>query len=108
MVQIFDPEGLPLLSREDAVMGEEQRLLIGEVDLDKCRMAKSALDPTGHYGRPDVFQLSFDDRARNHVSTIDDGAGKTDKSYISNIRKHRRSVFRGNGDHDLQETRSLG
>lgn len=64
MTQIFDPEGRPLCKRP---ADDEQCLIIAEVDLRKGTVARSILDPTGHYGRPDIFKVTFDNRPRQHV-----------------------------------------
>lgn len=42
-------------------MREEDGILVCDIDLQKATIAKRALDVTGHYSRPDIFQL--------HVST---------------------------------------
>lgn len=36
---------------------QESGILYCEIDLEKVRIAKRALDVTGHYSRPDIFQL---------------------------------------------------
>lgn len=38
-----------------------------DVDLSLINLAKHILDPAGHYARPDVLQLVFDDRPRRPV-----------------------------------------
>ncbi|MBA4500844.1 carbon-nitrogen hydrolase family protein [Marinobacterium marinum] len=37
---------------------ESTELLIGEIDTEQARQSRKALDVAGHYGRPDIFQLS--------------------------------------------------
>lgn len=49
------------------VRGEE-RLLVADVDVGTVRAARHHFDPTGHYGRADVFTLSVD-RRRHGVVT---------------------------------------
>jgi nitrilase len=39
---------------------DEERLVIGDVDLGVVREARYTLDPTGHYSRPDVFHVRVD------------------------------------------------
>jgi nitrilase len=45
----------------------EETILYAEVDLASVRSARRFFDPTGHYNRPDVFQLRVDTRARSSV-----------------------------------------
>ena len=45
----------------------EETILYAEVDLAAVRSARRFFDPTGHYNRPDVFQLRVDTRARSSV-----------------------------------------
>lgn len=42
-------------------------LLTAEVDMDIITEARYDLDPAGHYTRPDVFQLTVDERAKGTV-----------------------------------------
>jgi len=41
--------------------GSEEKILYADIDLDDRLFIKYACDPTGHYGRPDVFRLKFND-----------------------------------------------
>ncbi len=61
---IFGPDGQPLAQ---PVPPCEEGLVIAEIDLSAIALAKSAADPVGHYGRPDVFQLHFDNTARKAI-----------------------------------------
>lgn len=45
------------------VFGEET-IVYGEIDLDRITRTKVWFDGTGHYARPDVFQLRWDRRAK--------------------------------------------
>ncbi|MFQ6126442.1 MAG: carbon-nitrogen hydrolase family protein [Candidatus Heimdallarchaeota archaeon] len=36
----------------------EETIIYGELDLDRVREERQNFDPTGHYGRPDVFSLT--------------------------------------------------
>ena len=38
-------------------MNQEEGILYHDLDPEKARIAKRALDVTGHYSRPDIFQL---------------------------------------------------
>lgn len=44
-------------------------LVVCDIDLGAIAYAKNAADPTGHYARPDVARLLFDDRPRTPVVT---------------------------------------
>ncbi len=39
-----------------------ERLLVADIDLARVREERQNFDPTGHYGRPDIFQLRVDRR----------------------------------------------
>lgn len=42
----------------------EEGLIAAEIDLDQVVRARYDLDPVGHYARPDIFDLSVDERPR--------------------------------------------
>lgn len=48
-------------------MREETGILYCEVDKEKVGIAKRALDVTGHYSRPDIFQLHVNTQAQSPV-----------------------------------------
>lgn len=54
----------------DPLVGEEG-LVIAEVDLAAVRAARHNFDPTGHYSRPDVFDLTIDRRRQAAVHFTD-------------------------------------
>ncbi len=65
--EIFGPDGSPLAEP----LGEKQEgLLTADIDLAMISYAKSAADPVGHYSRPDVFRLMFNDRPTPVVSVL--------------------------------------
>ena len=43
---------------------DDERLVVAELDLSMIPMIKMHLDNAGHYARPDVFQLLWDDRPK--------------------------------------------
>ncbi len=49
----------------------EERLLIAEIDHARVREERQNFDPTGHYSRPDVLQITVD-RRRQTVAKFDD------------------------------------
>ncbi len=48
-------------------MHEQEGILYCEIDLSKVAIAKRALDVTGHYSRPDIFQLTVNTQAQTPV-----------------------------------------
>ena len=48
---------------------EEQGTLFAELDLAEVASARRFMDPTGHYNRPDVFQLLVDTTSRRATTT---------------------------------------
>jgi nitrilase len=66
------------------ISGREQ-IVYGEVDLGRIAEEHQALDVVGHYNRPDIFQLTVDERPRNPVAWLTGpsaagGAGEIDAS----------------------------
>jgi nitrilase len=51
-----------------------ETILYADIDLAQIARGKYDFDVTGHYARPDVFQLTVDNRPKNAVSTIVDMA----------------------------------
>lgn len=56
---------------------EGETILYADIDLDQIARSKFDFDVSGHYARPDVFQLTVDDRPKHAVSTF---RGRTDHS----------------------------
>ena len=57
------PDGTWLV---EPVVGEE-RLVVADLDLAMVSRERQNFDPTGHYSRPDVFQVDVDRRRRSAV-----------------------------------------
>jgi len=58
--QIFGPDGRPLAERLPA---DAEGILYADINLAEIAMAKQAADPVGHYSRPDVFSLQFNNQS---------------------------------------------
>lgn len=59
--RIFGPDGSDLA---DPIPPTEEGLLYADIDYAAILAAKNAADPVGHYSRPDVFRLYFDNTQR--------------------------------------------
>ncbi len=61
---------------------DEDALLVADLDLDDTVRGKFDFDVTGHYARPDIFELRVDSRARRALSpaTLDDDIAQTNDS----------------------------
>ncbi len=55
----------------DGPLREAEGMLVAELDLVKVAANRRFMDPTGHYNRPDVFQLHVDTTERRATSAID-------------------------------------
>ncbi|MEO0412992.1 MAG: carbon-nitrogen hydrolase family protein [Pseudomonadota bacterium] len=55
---IYGPDGSPLCEKPG---WEEETILYADIDLGMIAIAKAAADPVGHYSRPDVARLWFND-----------------------------------------------
>ncbi|GAB3847720.1 carbon-nitrogen hydrolase family protein [Nesterenkonia populi] len=62
--RIFGPDGRMLAEPLDPA---QEGMLYAELDLSQILAAKNAADPVGHYSRPDVLQLRFDQRPQQGV-----------------------------------------
>ena len=62
---IVGPNGRVL----DGPLREAEGMLVAELDLAEVAANRRFMDPTGHYNRPDVFQLHVDTTERRATST---------------------------------------
>ncbi|MBL4800945.1 MAG: carbon-nitrogen hydrolase family protein [Emcibacter sp.] len=61
---IFGPDGKPLC---DPLDPDEEGLLYADLDFSQIIIAKATADPVGHYARPDVTRLLFNDQPQRPV-----------------------------------------
>jgi nitrilase len=54
----------------------EEGLVMADVDVARVREERQSFDPTGHYGRPDIFELRVDRRRLSVASFSDDPPGR--------------------------------
>jgi nitrilase len=64
---IYGPDGAPLAQ---PLPPDKEGLLYADIDLGMISVAKAAADPAGHYARPDVTRLLFNNRPANRVETM--------------------------------------
>ena len=64
---IYGPDGAPLAPPLPA---DQEGLLYATIDLGMISVAKAAADPAGHYARPDVTRLLFNNRPAHRVETL--------------------------------------
>lgn len=50
----------------------EEKILYADLDLEEITKEKLSLDTAGHYNRPDIFQLTVDDRPKEQVRWMSD------------------------------------
>lgn len=49
---------------------DQEGILLADIDLDDIQRAKLDFDATGHYARPDIFQLTVDENAKTAVRSV--------------------------------------
>lgn len=64
---IYGPDGRELVEK---LPEDVEGLLIAEIDLGLIGLAKNAMDPVGHYSRPDVYRLLFNPNGGNRVELM--------------------------------------
>jgi len=62
--QIYAPDGSPMC---EALPETADGLLFADIDLGAIAIAKSFADPVGHYARPDVLRLAFNQKPQPKV-----------------------------------------
>ena len=65
---IIDPLGRVLAGPNFS----DETILYADIDLEQIVRGKFDFDVSGHYARPDIFQLIVDDRPKRAVSALDD------------------------------------
>lgn len=61
---VFGPDGSPLAEK---LAPDQEGLLYADIDLGMIGVAKQAADPAGHYARPDVTRLLFNNQPARRV-----------------------------------------
>jgi len=51
------------------ISGKEE-IIYGEINLDRIQEEQLALDSAGHYNRPDIFQITVDERPKTQVNWL--------------------------------------
>jgi aliphatic nitrilase len=64
---IYGPDGAPIAP---TLPPDQEGIIYADIDLGVISVAKAAADPAGHYARPDVTRLLFNDRPANRVETL--------------------------------------
>ncbi|MFD1706288.1 carbon-nitrogen hydrolase family protein [Siminovitchia sediminis] len=67
--RIFGPDGRELASRLEHT---EEGILYADIDLSEIHLAKAGLDPVGHYSRPDIFTLRFNENKTPWVEKVEE------------------------------------
>ena len=49
---------------------EEETIIYAELDTEDITRGKFDFDVSGHYARPDIFQLSVDERPKDPVTQV--------------------------------------
>ena len=77
--KIFAPDGQSIGS---ALAPTEEGLMTADIDLSMIAVAKAAADPAGHYSRPDVTRLMFNNTSQRAVVHFDDARGVTTDTVV--------------------------
>lgn len=65
---IYGPDGAPMC---EPLAETAEGLLYAEIDLGNIGVAKAAYDPVGHYSRPDVLRLMFNNKVATRVQAFE-------------------------------------
>ena len=64
----------------------EEGMVVADIDLDELLAAKFMIDSVGHYARPDVFQLLFNNRKEVNMEIVDRIPGGPTKEVAEYVR----------------------
>lgn len=81
--RIYGPEGSSLA---DPLPETQEGILYADLDFAMIAIAKSAADPVGHYSRPDVFQLHFNQAPTPRVVLVE--AASAASAHAPNDEEH--------------------
>lgn len=70
--KIFAPDGQSIGSE---ISDTEEGIIYADIDLSMIPYAKGAADPAGHYSRPDVTRLMFNNKPQRPVMAFDETSG---------------------------------
>ncbi|QRO00965.1 carbon-nitrogen hydrolase family protein [Archangium violaceum] len=73
---IYGPDGRPLSQPLDE---RAEGLVYAELDLGLIPLAKAVADPAGHYSRPDVLRLMFNDTPHRLVERFDEELNEVER-----------------------------
>jgi nitrilase len=68
-------------------VAHEATIVYGDIDLGRVEEEQMAFDAAGHYGRPDVFQLTVDSRRQEPLRFVEAGEGATSPQLSLGIRE---------------------
>jgi aliphatic nitrilase len=67
---VFGPDGRPLA---DHIPEDREGIVFADLDFDLIYLAKTSADPAGHFARPDVLRLMFNQAPAQRVVEFDEG-----------------------------------
>ena len=79
---IYGPDGSLLTDR---IPENEEGILYADIDLSTIALSKSVADPTGHYSRPDVTQLVFNNKPQRPVIETYEESSSQQEEEIENV-----------------------
>ncbi|WP_271528100.1 carbon-nitrogen hydrolase family protein [Bradyrhizobium sp. CCBAU 25338] len=87
--RIFGPDGSSLA---DPLPEHIEGIIYGDIDLSAIILAKGAADPVGHYARPDVLSLNFDNREHRPLRYVGDN-GAAAPAALSRVEMYRQKLL---------------